>query len=328
VCGEPAVAHQLITRESTDEAVLGELALFAVSPEHHRLRAKLGIAIGMSADAPQTPAPLPSASSAASPTPSVSASPTPAVSASPAPSASASASPSPSASSASPRLVAIVDAIVQAPEPPRTVRDLERALGFTLTDANLEAVTQPGDLVIRAGLPPPVAGVGLKWKGETIPRSAEALRGRALASGWHFDLTEGRAYVDARLCARFDVPREYGKTRHEYTSKSGVYILSWLGPGEKCSLGFAVPPVEPRERSWVVEYAERATARRAEEIAEAEREALASGKQPFDYAYLRKRCPIGDEATARYDYLVLRRELRTLDEYAAHLTEQAVWDGR
>jgi hypothetical protein len=51
VCSEPAVAHGLLVAEGAhDEA--WALAAFVVSPEHHRLRAWLGVAVGMGADTP------------------------------------------------------------------------------------------------------------------------------------------------------------------------------------------------------------------------------------------------------------------------------------
>lgn len=50
VCGEPVIAFRLLTAEGADEEVLTDLAAFAVSPVHHRLRTKLGVAVGLSAD--------------------------------------------------------------------------------------------------------------------------------------------------------------------------------------------------------------------------------------------------------------------------------------
>jgi hypothetical protein len=75
------------------------------------------------------------------------------------------------------------------------------------------------------------------------------------------------------------------------------------------------------------EWYERAEAARAKELAEAERAALASGKQLFDYGYL-KGTRVGDESTARLIYYLLKPELRTLDEFIAYLDESAVWDQR
>lgn len=221
VCGEPVVARQLLEREGAGEVALGQLALFTVSPEHHRLRAKLGIAIGMAADAPADLAPP-----AAAPATSVAPTRTP--------------DPAPHVNPPPPRLVQALDGIIQPPAPPATVRDLERALGLALTDAHLAACTQPGDLVIRTGLPPPLVAVGLRWRGSTIPRSAEALRGRALAGGWYIELAEGRGYVDARLFVRFGAARELSG-RNEYASQHAVFILTWVGREHACTLAFAEP---------------------------------------------------------------------------------------
>ena len=52
VCGEPVVARGVLLGEGAPADELAELAAFAVSPEHHRLRAWLGVAVGMGADAP------------------------------------------------------------------------------------------------------------------------------------------------------------------------------------------------------------------------------------------------------------------------------------
>ncbi len=52
VCGEPVVAHRILVGEGAPEEELAELAAFAVSPEHHRLRGWLGGAVGMGADVP------------------------------------------------------------------------------------------------------------------------------------------------------------------------------------------------------------------------------------------------------------------------------------
>lgn len=50
VCGEPVIAFRLLTGEGADEEDLSDLAAFTVSTVHHRLRTKLGVAVGMSAD--------------------------------------------------------------------------------------------------------------------------------------------------------------------------------------------------------------------------------------------------------------------------------------
>jgi hypothetical protein len=118
------------------------------------------------------------------------------------------------------------------------------------------------------------------------------------------------------------MPRELA-SRHDYTSKLGLITLSWPDGGQSCTLGVAPPPAPPPELTSVTEYLAQAAARREEVLVAAEREAHASGKQPFDYAYLRARCPVGDEATARYTYFVSTPELRSLDELARHLTESA-----
>ena len=68
-----------------------------------------------------------------------------------------------------------------------------------------------------------------------MPPSAEALRGRALGDGWYVELSEGRAYVDARLCARFDMPIER-PNRHDYTSSHGVFVVSWTEREGACRI--------------------------------------------------------------------------------------------
>jgi hypothetical protein len=58
-CSEPALAYRLLAAEgATDE--LAELCAFAVSPEHHRLRAILGVAVEAAVPVPlPAPAPVP-----------------------------------------------------------------------------------------------------------------------------------------------------------------------------------------------------------------------------------------------------------------------------
>jgi hypothetical protein len=57
VCGEPWVVRTVLRGEGTTDEDLAELAAFSVSPEHHRLRALIGVAIGMGADALADPTP-------------------------------------------------------------------------------------------------------------------------------------------------------------------------------------------------------------------------------------------------------------------------------
>jgi hypothetical protein len=82
--------------------------------------------------------------------------------------------------------------------------------------------------------------------------------------------------------------------------------------------------------SWIVEYFDDADRQRAEQLATAEREARASGKELFDLArfeQLLDRGPqAGREADHRVNYYLLHPELRTLAEYAARLIENEPWE--
>lgn len=136
-----------------------------------------------------------------------------------------------------PGLVTIMNAILLAPALPGTVREFERAFGFTLTGAHFAGCTQPGSLVIREALSPPAVAVALRWLGETQPRSLDALRGLALGGAWSVELAKGRAYVEARLCASFGKPSDL-PNRHEFTAQAGRFILSGHDEDGPCTLAF------------------------------------------------------------------------------------------
>ncbi len=69
----------------------------------------------------------------------------------------------------------------------------------------------------------------------------------------------------------------------------------------------------------------------ARELAEAEREALAAGKEPFDAARLdvllgeAPGTSAGKAADLRESYYVVHRQMKTLAELAAHLKQIANW---
>lgn len=70
-------------------------------------------------------------------------------------------------------------------------------------------------------------------------------------------------------------------------------------------------------------------AENAADLAEAEREAQATGKEPFSYARLEQllgKEPPEDEKTMRLQYYVRYSEVRTLAELAEKLRELARWD--
>jgi len=169
VCGEPAVAHALLVRERANDELVRELSYFAVSPKHHRLRAKLGLAVGASADAPIAPTPAPA----------------------------------PVVKPPPPRLIAIATALLDTP--PRTVRDLEAVLGVTMRPDDFTMAYAHRELVMRGGVEgAPVWEVRTKWRGDTRPSTMAAMRGRALASGWSVHFLEGRDYLAERLKGRAD----------------------------------------------------------------------------------------------------------------------------
>jgi hypothetical protein len=81
--------------------------------------------------------------------------------------------------------------------------------------------------------------------------------------------------------------------------------------------------------SWVTDYFAEAEKRGAEELAEAEREAIASGKEPFDLAKLEELLNRGPQAANekqhRVNYYISRSEMRTLAEYVARLHANEPW---
>jgi len=81
--------------------------------------------------------------------------------------------------------------------------------------------------------------------------------------------------------------------------------------------------------SWVTRYFAEADKSRAEELEKAEREAIASGKEPFDlpkFEQLLNRGPQDKRvADHRYSYYISHAEFRTLAEYAAYLLDNEPW---
>lgn len=78
------------------------------------------------------------------------------------------------------------------------------------------------------------------------------------------------------------------------------------------------------------ELLERRRAEAASALAEAERKADETGKQPFDYALFRKLCRNADpdsetEAEHRRAYYVGHPEMQTVIEYVAYLESIAPW---
>lgn len=82
--------------------------------------------------------------------------------------------------------------------------------------------------------------------------------------------------------------------------------------------------------SWITDYFAEGEKRDAEALERAEREAIASGKEPFDLAKLEKLLNRGPQTARekqhRENYYIMRTELRTLAEYAAHLREIEPWE--
>ena len=82
--------------------------------------------------------------------------------------------------------------------------------------------------------------------------------------------------------------------------------------------------------SWITEHFAAAERKKAEELASAEREALASGKEAFDLATFEKLLNRGPQAAReqqhRANYYIFNRELRTLAEYVAQLHANEPWE--
>ena len=82
--------------------------------------------------------------------------------------------------------------------------------------------------------------------------------------------------------------------------------------------------------SRVTEYFAEAERNRTEELAKAERDAIESGKEPFDLKRLEQLLNRGSQASResghRVNYYVFRSELLTLAAYAAYLVEIEPWE--
>lgn len=82
--------------------------------------------------------------------------------------------------------------------------------------------------------------------------------------------------------------------------------------------------------SWVTDHFAEAEQNKAEELAKAEREALASGKEPFVLATFEQLLNRGSQAAReqqhRANYFIFNREMRTLAEYVAQLHTNEPWD--
>jgi hypothetical protein len=82
--------------------------------------------------------------------------------------------------------------------------------------------------------------------------------------------------------------------------------------------------------SWITDYFASAQRMQDEELAAAERDALASGKEPFDLARFEQLLNRGPQAAREQDhrrnYYIFRSELRTLAAYAAFLRDNEPWE--
>ncbi len=82
--------------------------------------------------------------------------------------------------------------------------------------------------------------------------------------------------------------------------------------------------------TWATGYFARYERRRAEELAEAERRARETGKEPFDLARLEALLNRGSQGAREQDhrvnYYLLNPGMKTLAEYAMSLLESEPWD--
>ena len=82
--------------------------------------------------------------------------------------------------------------------------------------------------------------------------------------------------------------------------------------------------------SWVTDHFSEAEQNKAEELANAEGEALASGKEPFVLAAFELLLDRGPQAAGerqhRVNYYIFNSEMRTLAEYVAQLHANEPWD--
>lgn len=82
--------------------------------------------------------------------------------------------------------------------------------------------------------------------------------------------------------------------------------------------------------SWITDYFAEGRESRARELAEAEREAVASGKEPFDLARLEALLNRGPQSAREADhrrlYYVHQAELHTLAAYAKWLRDNEIWE--
>lgn len=82
--------------------------------------------------------------------------------------------------------------------------------------------------------------------------------------------------------------------------------------------------------SWVTDHFAAADRNTAEELAAAERDALASGKEPFVLEtfeqLLGRGSQSGREPQHRASYYLFHREMRTLAEYVAQLHANEPWE--
>jgi hypothetical protein len=82
--------------------------------------------------------------------------------------------------------------------------------------------------------------------------------------------------------------------------------------------------------SWVTDYFDEGERKRAEQLAAAEQEARATGKELFDLAKLEQLLNRGSQARRendhRMNYYLLRPEMRTLAEYAKSLIDGEPWE--
>lgn len=170
---------------------------------------------------------------------------------------------------------------------------------------------------IRFDVPDPIPDDGWSAQYDRIERAMTCLLelGKFATSDQPSDLVARRANVEA-------VRERYIADRQRRNSAPRPEAPRAVTPV------VAKPPAPvARPPSAVSELIARKLAQAAAELAEAEREALASGKEPLDCAALRKLADCGNasDKELRNAYYVGHPEIRTMAEYAAFLAESAPW---
>jgi hypothetical protein len=158
-------------------------------------------------------------------------------------------------------LDAILARLLDGAGPPRSVGELEAALGIALDDG-IAAASSYGFIQLTQGnaraLGPRVKGLSVSYAfspyhGRPV-RELSALRTRPLR-GWTASFDEGRASVEGALAARFGAPRVI-PTGHVYE----LWIVQGEPGSERCTLSrydtlpdFAVPPPDLALRARCIE---------------------------------------------------------------------------